>query len=117
MSLENEIEGLAGIKIGSPISVAEAPIYEQLRNKRVSIALEIIPPALRDEFTTAVFPDRNLKWYAQALYKNQELHSKAISELLSAHMRASLTAGDFSQKLQQRGIRAEDVLIKMIQGM
>ena len=117
MSLESDIERLGGIKIGTPISTAESAVYEQLRNKRVTIALEIIPPALRDEFTTAVFPDRNLKLYAQALYRNRELHSKAISELLTAHMRASLTAVGFDQKLQQRGIRAEDVLMKMIAGM
>ena len=117
MSLESEIENLTGIKISPPATTDETVVYDLLRNKRVSITLDFIPPALRDEFTTVIFPDRNLKLYARALYRNRELHSKAISELLTAHMRASINAGGFGQKLQQRGIRAEDMLIKMLAGV
>ena len=117
MNVESEIERLAGIKIGTPLNAAETALYEQLRNKRVTIALEIIPLALRDEFSSAVYPDRNLKWYAQALYKNRELHSKAVSDFVIFHIQASLTAGGFGQKLELRGVRPEDVLIKMVEGM
>lgn len=117
MNRESKIEGLAGIKIGAPLNAAETALYEQLRNKRVTVALEIIPLALRDEFSAVVYPDRNLKWYAQTLNRNRELHSKAVSEFLTAHMRASLMAGEFGQKLQLRGVRPEDVLIKMVEGM
>jgi hypothetical protein len=117
MSLESEIERLAGIKIGTPLNAAETALYEQLRNKRVTIALEIIPLALRDDFTSVVYPDRNLRWYAQALNRNRELHSKAVSDFLTAHMRASLIAGGLGQKLELRGVRPEDVLMKMVEGM
>ncbi len=114
MSLESEIARLTGIAIGTPLSAAEAPTYDQLRNRRVNITLEIIPPALRDEFTTSVFPDRNIKLYARALYKNQELHSKVLSDVVMAHMRASFNEGDFRKKLETRGVKAEDVLMKMM---
>ncbi len=114
MYFEREIEGLAGITIGAPLSAAEGVIFEQLRARRVKIALEVIPPALRDEFTGIVFPDRNLKWYAQALYRNRELHSMAITGAINNHMRNSFNTGGFGQKLEQCGIRPEDVLIKMI---
>lgn len=117
MNLENEIEGLAGIKIGAAMETREILLYEQLQDVRSRIALEVIPAALREEFNFLVFPDRNLKWYAQALYKNRELHSKAVSDFLTAHMRASLMAGGYGQKLQLRGVRPEDVLMKMVQGM
>jgi hypothetical protein len=117
MNVESEIERLAGIKIGTPLNAAETALYEQLRNKRVTIALEIIPLALRDDFTSVVYPDHNLKWYAQALYHNRELHSKAISEFLTAHMKASLLVGGFNQKLHLRGVRLEDAIIKMAEGM
>ena len=117
MALENEIERLAGIKIGAALDTHEILLYEQLQDVRNRVALEIIPSALREEFNSLVFPDRNLKWYAQALYKNRELHSKAVSDFLTAHMRASIMAGGYSQKLQMRGVRLEDVLMKMMEGM
>jgi len=117
MNVESEIERLAGITIGTPLNAAETALYEQLRNKRVTAALEIIPMALRDEFSAVIYPDRNLKWYAQALYKNRELHSKAVSDFVTAHMKASLMAGGFGQKLQLRGIKPEDVIVRMVEGM
>lgn len=117
MGFENELEALAGIKIGAVLEGGDIPLYNQLRDLRSRIALEIIPPSLRDEFTATVFPDRNLKLYAQALNKNRALHSKAVSDVLTAHMRASLIAGGYSQKLEQRGVKPADVLAKMVGGM
>ena len=114
MNLERRIEELAGIKVGAQLTGAEIPLFDQLKKKRIDIALELIPPALRDEFNNVVFPDRNLKWYAQALFRNRELHSMAISDFLTAHMKASLAAAGFGQKLAARGIRVEDILKRMV---
>jgi hypothetical protein len=115
MNLEKEIEELAGIKVGAPLDTHEILLYENLQDVRNRLALQFIPPAFREEFNTLVFPDHNLRWYAQALARNRELHSKAVSGFLSTHMRASVTAGGFGQKLSSRGVRPEDVMTRMMQ--
>jgi hypothetical protein len=114
MSLVERMRKLISKEEAISLSDPESRIYMQLQRNRDQLCREVIPSRLRREFVEIIYPDDKLKFYAQAFHRDSQFGSGWLGEYVLEHMKLSLSIERFGRKLLLKGIRPEDVLLRML---